>query len=187
MELAADQSRGGGQFVGDGFQAGVQGVAMWVAVSAIVPMRFHAGDADAEVDQPFPPRATEGVGDKNGNGERGAGLKFTMKFAGGAVGIGGQEKRVLSAIYVGDVHAAVSADETVARLGNQHTVFAPNDGAALAQGQFDDASVYFVFPGPCERMGRRFNRCQIDDSAFRFGNDFMFDNEDVTRFEIYVE
>ncbi len=45
-----------------------------------------------------------------------------MKFASGAVGIGGQKQGVAAAIDVGDIHAAVGADETVASLGDEYAV-----------------------------------------------------------------
>ena len=152
VKLAADQSGGAGQFVGDGFKAGVQSVAVRIAAAAIVAQRFHSGDANAEVDQAFAPGTAEGVGDENGNGEFGALLEFAMKFAGGAVGIGGQKQGVPAAIDVGDIYAAVGADETVTRLGDEHAVLAPDYGAALAQGKLDDASIQFVFLRPGDRM-----------------------------------
>ncbi len=59
IQLAANQSGGTGQFVGDRFDAGVQHVALWIAASTIVAQRFHAGDANAEFDQTFTPGPAE--------------------------------------------------------------------------------------------------------------------------------
>ncbi len=61
--------------------------------------------------------------------------------------------------------------------------FAPDDGAALAQGKLDDAGIQVVFLRPGDRVGRGFDRCQINDAAFRFGNDFVFDDENVAGLE----
>ena len=63
---------------------------MRIALAAIVAQRLHSGDADAEIHQPFAPGATEGVGDKNGDGDASVLLQVAIKFSGRAVGIGGR-------------------------------------------------------------------------------------------------
>src|ERR1039458_1846448 len=69
VQFAADQPGGGGQFVGNGFKAGVQSVAVRIAAAAIVAQRLHSGDADAEINQAFAPGTAERVGDENWDGE----------------------------------------------------------------------------------------------------------------------
>jgi hypothetical protein len=59
VEFAADEGSGAGQFVGNGFQTGLQLVAMRVAASAIVSQRFHPRDANAEIDKTFAPGTPE--------------------------------------------------------------------------------------------------------------------------------
>src|ERR1017187_3383216 len=102
-----------------------------------------------------------------------------MEFASGTVGIGGQQQRVVAAIDVGDVHAAVGADETVPSLGDEHAVLAPDDSAALAQGELDDAGIQIVFLCPGGGIGGGFDRCEVDNAALRFGDDLVFDHENV--------
>ena len=84
---------------------------------------------------------------------------------------------------VGDVDAAVGADESVVCLGNEDSVFAADDGAAFAQGEFDDAGVEIVLPGPGFRFDGRLDRGEVDEAAFSFRDDFVFDDEDVSGLE----
>ena len=51
--------------------------------------------------------------------------------------------------------------------------------AALAHGELDDACIQLIFLAPRRRFGRRIDRGQIDDASFRFGNDFVFDDENI--------
>ena len=94
VELAADQPGGASQFVGDGFQAGLQRVAVGIAAAAVVAQRFHPRDADAKVHEAFAPGSAKRVGDQNGDSEPGALLDFAIEFARRAVGIGGQQQGV---------------------------------------------------------------------------------------------
>ncbi len=106
-------------------------------------------------------------------------LSCAVKIARGAVGIDGKQQGVAAAIDVGNIHAAVGADEAVMGLGDEHAVLAADDGAAFAQSEFDDAGIEVIFLRPGGECGRWFNRCKIDDAAFRFGNDLVFDDENV--------
>ena len=69
------------------------------------------------------------------------------------------------------------------RLRDEHAILAADNGAAFAQSQFNNAGVQLVFLCPGDRIGRRFDRGEIDDAAFRLGNDFVFDDENVAGFE----
>src|SRR5215472_9051728 len=44
IQLAADQSRGASQYIGDRLHAGFQPVPVGIAASAVIAHRFHAGD-----------------------------------------------------------------------------------------------------------------------------------------------
>ena len=114
VEFAADQSRCGRQFVSNGFQAGLQRVAVRIAAATIVAQRLSSRRCRCRNRQAFAPRTTECVSDEDGDRELGALLQFAMKLASGTVGIDGQKQGVAAAIDVGDVHAAVGADESVA-------------------------------------------------------------------------
>jgi hypothetical protein len=86
------------------------------------------------VHQAFAPGTSKTVGDDDRNGEARALLEFAMEFAGGAVGIFGEQQGVASAVDVRDVDAAVRAEEAVMGLGDEHSIFAADYGAALLQG-----------------------------------------------------
>ena len=130
---------------------------MWIAPAALVAQRLHSGDADAEIDQAFAPRSAKCVGDENGDGERSALLQLAMKFAGGAVGVGGQKQGVAAAIDVRDINAAVGTDESVMGLGDEHAILSPDESAALAQRELDYAGIQLVSLRPGDGAGRGFD------------------------------
>ncbi len=88
-----------------------------------------------------------------------------------------------SSIDVGDIDAAVGAEKAVVRLGDQDAVLAAEDAAALAQGEFDDAGVKSILFRPSDRFFRGLDRGKVDYAAFGFGDDFVFDDEDVAGLE----
>jgi len=89
IELAADESGGACEFVGDGFNTGFQLVAVRIASAAVIAQRLHPGNADGEFCEAFAPGAAEAVGDDHGNREASVFLDFTVKIGGGAIGIFG--------------------------------------------------------------------------------------------------
>ena len=88
----------------------------------------------------------------------GALFELAMQSGGGAVWILGEQQGVAAPVNVRDVDAAVGADESVMGFGDEHTILAANDGAALEQSQFDDAGVEIVLLGPGYGVGRGLNR-----------------------------
>src|ERR1700676_3428081 len=139
---------------------------MRVAAAAVVAQRLYSGDADGNFRQPFAPGAAETVGDDDGDRQVCLLLECSAKVGGGAVWIFGKQQRVTASLDVGDVDAAVSAEKAMVRLGDQHAVFAPNDGAAFAQGQFDDAGVEGILFRPRTGFLGGMNRGEIDEAAF---------------------
>src|ERR1700721_292364 len=113
---------------------------MRVAAAAVVAQRLHSGDADGELRQAFAPGTAKTVGDDDGDGQTGEPFERASQTGGGAVWVFREQQRVSPSVDVGDVDAAVGAEEAVMRFGNEHAVFAADDRAAFAQGEFDDAS-----------------------------------------------
>ena len=71
----------------------------------------------------------------------------------------------------------------MAGFSDEYAILSADHGAAFAQGKLDDARVQLVFLRPGDRLGGSFDCGKIDDTAFCFGNDFVFDDENVARFE----
>ena len=87
---------------------------MGIAASAVVAQRFHSRDADGEFGQAFAPGTAETVGDDDRESARPVRfLNSRRKFGGGAVGIFGKQQRVLAAVDVGNIDAAVGAEKAV--------------------------------------------------------------------------
>ena len=55
-----------------------------------------------------------------------------------------------------------------------------------ADGQFDDASVEVIALGPAAGSGGGFDRFQLHQLAFRLGDDFVFDDQDVALAEFVL-
>src|SRR5260370_31335657 len=106
-----------------------------------------------------------------------------MKVASGKVRIGGQQQSMAAAIDVGDIDAAVRANESVARFSNENAILAPDDRAALAQGEFDDRGMEFVLLCPGDRGSRRLDRSQIHHAALGFRDNLVFNDANVAGLE----
>lgn len=179
IEFAAYQACGGGEFIGDRFATGMQFITVRIMLSAVITQRFHTGDADAEVDQTFSPGAAEAIGNDDRNLETGALFDFTMECGCRAIAIFGKQHGMLAAIYIRHVDAAVGAKESVVCFSDQYSVLAANHSAALTQRQFHDTRIVAELPCPRQRFVRRSDGRQINYPAFGFGDDLMFDDENV--------
>src|SRR5580698_7574960 len=96
--------------------------------SAIVAQWLHTCDADTEIDQTFTPRTAKGIRDQDGNIDSSLLFDFTLNFARRTIRIDGKQQRMLSSIHIGNVHAAVGADESVLCFGDEHAILAPDHG-----------------------------------------------------------
>ena len=85
-----------------------------------------------------------------------------------------------AAIDVGDIHAAVGADQAVVRLGDQNAILAAHDPLALRESDFSDASIQMVFASPFVGTRRRLDGGEFHESSFRLGNDLVLDDQNVT-------
>src|SRR5580765_4378782 len=179
-QLAACQSSGASQFVGDGVYAGMHPVAMRIAPAAIVNQWPHPGDADRNFCQSFTPWTPETVADDHGNLDPQAILQLRPQPRRRPVRILRQQYRMATAIHVGDVHAAVGANEPVTSLGDQHAPLSPHHATAFPQRQFGDARIQSITPRPDPRSSRRANLVQRYQRTFRLRDNFVLYHQDVS-------
>src|SRR5579863_2036566 len=102
-----------------------------------------------------------------------------MKLRCRAVRVFGQEKSVAAAIDVRSVDSAVGADQAVTRFGDQNSELAPHHPFALRQSHFGYARVEFVTAGPRAGSAGGFDLFQGNKLTLRFGDDFVFYDQDV--------
>src|SRR5882724_7912947 len=86
---------------------------------------------------------------------------------------------MVTAIYVGNVHATVGANETVTRFGDQHSALSPHDAAAFAQRQFGDARIQPITPRPDPRSSRWADFVERYQRALRLRDNFVLHHQDV--------
>ena len=79
--------------------------------------------------KPFAPGTAEAVSNDHGNRKARALFQCAAKIGGGAVGIFRQEQSVPPSIDIRDIDAAVGAQKSVMRLGDQHAVLAADHSA----------------------------------------------------------
>ena len=175
-QLAADETSGAREFIGNGFDAGAQTVSMRIAAAAIVVQGFHSGDANRNFREPLTPWTAKTIGDDDRNREPQAIFELAMKLCGRAIRIFGQEKSVASAIDIGDVDSAVGAYESVMSFGDENAVLAAHDSLALSDGQFDYSRVEVEAARPTAGSGGGMDGRQINELSLGFGDDFVFDD-----------
>jgi len=90
-----------------------------------------------------------------------------------------KQQCVLTSIHVRDIDTAIRADESMARLGDQHAIFPANDLLALLQGKFGDARVELVATRPGTRARGRFDRVQQDQLPLCLRHNLVFDDQNV--------
>src|SRR5881275_3286006 len=86
-------------------------------------------------------------------------------------------------IYIGYIDAAVGANKSMMRLGNQNSTFAPHHPLALRQSQFDHTRINTESLGPNSRTRGRLDRLQVFELTFSLRDDFVFYNEDVAQLQ----
>src|SRR5664279_5105479 len=154
-------------------------VTVGVAAAAIVKGRLHACDANGDLVQSLAPGATEAVGDDHRYVQSGAHLELAMNVGGRAVGIERQQYCGLAAVHVRNVDAAVGTDQAMRSLGDKHMLTAHHP-LSFAQGEFDDTGVGAVPRGETFGGGRWLHSREFDGPAFRLGDDFVLDYENVS-------
>ena len=105
---------------------------MWVAASAVVDERTHAGNTDRDFGQSFAPRSAEAVTDDYWDLDSEMLFEVAAQLAGGPVGIFGEQYGVLSSIDIRNVDAAIGANEAVFGLGDHDAMFPAHDAVTLA-------------------------------------------------------
>src|SRR5437667_5166290 len=136
IKLAADKPCSASEFIGDGLGGGSQLVSVRVAFATIIEQRLHSSHPDCHFAQTLAPRATEGI--RNNHCDRNAQRFLDPRSQAGCrtIRMLGQEHSAVSAVYIGNVYAAVCADEAVKGLGDQDSTLLTHDALSFAQSEF---------------------------------------------------
>src|SRR5579871_1738915 len=106
---------------------------MRITFAAIVAQWLHAGDSYGEVGETFAPGTPEAVGNDRRDRQACLFLQSAPKIGRRTVRILREQKCMVPAVDVRNIDAAICAEESVTRLGDQHSVLASNDLATLAK------------------------------------------------------
>src|SRR5579864_626465 len=94
---------------------------------------------------------------------------------------------MLSTVHIGNIHSAVSANESVSGFGNEDSapanLFLSHGTAAFGQRNFRQTGISTTRPRPTRRIATRVHSAEPHNSPFRLGNDFVFDDQDVAAFQ----
>ncbi len=82
-------------------------------------------------------------------------------------------------IDVRSVDSAIGTDQAVTRFRDQNSALAPHDSLALCQSHFGYARVELVTPRPRAGSAGRLDLFQGNKLTLRFGDDFVFYDQDV--------
>jgi hypothetical protein len=102
-----------------------------------------------------------------------------MELSRGTVRVFREQKRMAAAVDVRSVHAAVGADQAVARFRDQNSALASHYSLTLCEGHFRYSRVEIVTACPSAGTRRGLDFVEEDELAFRLGNDFVFYDQDV--------
>ena len=80
------------------------------------------------------------------------------------------------------VHTCIRADEAVMRFDDENAVGA-DDAARFAKDHLDKTRVARKFPRQGHSLGGRPDRGQPPDAPFRFRNDFLSDDQNISAFK----
>ena len=80
------------------------------------------------------------------------------------------------------VHTCIRADETVMRLDDENPIRA-DDAARFAKNHLDKTRIVGKFFRQGNRLGGRLDRGQAQDAPFRFRNDFLRDDQNISAFK----
>ena len=108
--------------------------------------------------------------------------KGGREAARGKIGIFGEKGDEIAAGNVRMVDAGIGADETVMGFDDEHAVRA-DYAARFADDDFDETRIAREFFRKPHGLGRRADFGKTQDAAFRFRNNLLRDNEDVSFFK----
>ena len=154
---------------------------MGIAISTIIMQGLHTGDADRNFGEAFAPRPPKTISDDDRDRKAQPFFQFVMELSCGTVRIFWQEKSVAATIDIRSVDSAVGADQALTRFGDQNSALAPHDSLALCQGHLGYAGVELVTARPRAGSAGGFDLLQGNKLTLRFGDDFVFYDQDVAR------
>ena len=152
---------------------------MAVPPAAEIDERGHARRADGYVDEAQTPRAAERIADDDSEAFAGLLAQAGGQAAGGTVGVFRQECDEIVATDVRMVHACIGADEAVMCFDNQDPIRA-DDAAGFAEDYFDKTRIIGKFFRQGNRLGGRLDRGQTQDAPFRFRNNFLSEDQNIS-------
>ncbi len=152
---------------------------MRIVISTIIVQRLHSGNSNRNLGETFAPGTPETIGDEDWDRKVQAFFQFAMELSCGAVRIFGKQKRVAAAIDVRSVHAAIGADQAVARFRDENSAFASHYSLTLCQSHFRYSRVEIVTACPSAGTRGGLDFFEGNELTFRFGDDFVFYDQDV--------
>src|ERR1700716_3270127 len=121
---------------------------MGIAMSTIIVQGLHAGDANRNLGEALPPRAPESISDDYRDRKFQSLLEFAMQLAGRAIWVLRKKKCVAAAVDVGNIHAAIGADQAMLSFGDQDATLAAHHSLAFCKSDFGYPGIEIVTPRP---------------------------------------
>jgi len=150
-----------------------------IAISTIIVQGLHTGDSDRNLGETFAPRPPETISDDDWDRKFQPFFQFAMELSRGAVRVFREQKRMAAAVDVRSVHAAVGADQAVARFRDQNPALASHYSLTLCESHFSYSGVEIVTPCPSAGTCRGLDFVEGNELAFRLRYDFVFYDQDV--------
>src|SRR5437879_8425738 len=179
-QLATDQAGCASKFISNRVNARTQLVTARIATPSVILQRLHSCHPDCSLGQSLAPRAPETISDDYRNRKVQTLFQITMNPGSRAVWIFRQQQSMTTTIKVGNIYAAVGANQAVPRFRDQHSLLAANHTPALRQRQLDDSRIETVVPRPPTGRSRWFDFRELHNLAFCFGYDLVFHHENIT-------
>src|SRR5437016_10362730 len=179
-QLATNQAGCASQFISNCVNARTQLVPARIATPSIILQRLNSCHADCNLGQALAPGTPETISDDHRNRKVQTLFQITMNPGSRAVWIFRQQQSMTTTIKVGNIYAAVGANQAVPRFRDQHSLLAANHTPALRQRQLDDSRIETVVPRPRAGSSRWPDLRQVHNLAFSLGYDLVFYDQNVT-------
>src|SRR3989442_12156543 len=145
-QLATNQAGCASQFISNCVNARTQLVTARIATPSIILQRLNSCHADCNLGQALAPGTPETISDDHRNRKVQTLFQITMNPGSRAVWIFSQKQTMTTTIKVGNIYAAVGANQAVPRFRDQHSLLAANHAPALRHRQFRHACVELERP-----------------------------------------
>src|SRR5271169_415233 len=147
---------------------------MGIVISTIIVQRLHSGNSNRNLGETFAPGTPETISDDDWDRKVQAFFQFAMELSRGAVRVFREKKRMAATIDVRSVHAAVGADQAVARFRDQNPALASHYSLTLCEGHFRYSRVKIVTACPTAGTRGGLDFVEGNELAFRLRYDLMF-------------